>query len=875
MVRSVTEPKMKSLFRLCAELLLGACALPLFGQELQNLNDAVKAAGLTPVIDGGTFGYHYPNATLNPTNAFNGVTYSTSTSARWLGSIQRGTYLRYALPDGFPATFVVEAYRLHSLSSDPGNISNARARAPRSWALYGHTDATAAADADGWVLLDERSDVKWPFETGEYDASVTGSQYIMEGTIASPDNYRAYKFVPLSSNKPGDTWSTGLMELVFSGRHHFRDSIYVTAVPDLLEGVTPGYGNLDLSGGTNITISASEYCYTNSIRYRCAGYYTETLDASGAWILEGTNANARSYTTVSDGTARRLTWLWEEDGYLLSATPEGSGSETVTYVPEAEADGYYAAGTQVSVTANGATDPVSTFRNWSGDVPEGAAESTVTLTMDAPKTLVANFQRRWKYVAKTDDMPYAAVTDGNWTLFIAENGTGYRTMLVNSTVNTAAATGSGILDITTLYEDTSAQGTPIHLNYFCYNAFNGNTGVTGLILGEQSIEFGQYAFQNCTALTFIEMPEEVPVTFSGTEVFRSCTALKTVKLSNQIEDLPGMLFGECTALETVTPLIPRDTVSAGSSYQGCTSLRGTPDVRFIKAITGYGLFANCSGITGDLDFQSLETFTAVNNAKGAFENTGITSVRLPVATEIPWHAFCGCTSLTNVAADSVTTLGSSAFGGCTSLKSVELPSLRTIGPYAFNNCTSFSSFTGGIPGGLETIGDYAFQTCTALTAMGSMRFPKTLKSIGYRSFRQATFDELDFSLTQMVEIPQTCFSMASFRSIILPKTLTTINETAFNGMKQFTSIYFCGPPPASLNSSWNRDSLYKIRVYVSVAPTCGWTDVIDPEVANYSGKANYATVVEDPDLIGVWSDAWAFRWTPPNADTQTTVIRIH
>lgn len=56
MVRSVTEPKMKRLFRLCAGLLQGACALPLLGQELQNLNDAVRAAGLTPVIDGGTFG---------------------------------------------------------------------------------------------------------------------------------------------------------------------------------------------------------------------------------------------------------------------------------------------------------------------------------------------------------------------------------------------------------------------------------------------------------------------------------------------------------------------------------------------------------------------------------------------------------------------------------------------------------------------------------------------------------------------------------------------------------------------------------------------------------------------------------------------------
>ena len=367
------------------------------------------------------------------------------------------------------------------------------------------------------------------------------------------------------------------------------------------------------------------------------------------------------------------------------------------------------------------------------------------------------------------------------------------------------------------------------------------------------------------------MPDEAEVDLGFDFVFSGCRSLKTVKLSNRITALGGQLFGNCTALETVTPIIPRDTVRIGSSYCNCISLKGTPDVRNLQSITGgAGAFYNCAGITGDLDFQSLTTFTGSNS--GHFENTGVTSVRLPVATEVPYHAFIGCTSLTNVAADSVTTLGPSAFGGCTSLKSVELPSLRTIGPYAFNNCTSFSSFTGGIPVKLETIGNYAFQTCTSLAAMERIRFPKTLTSIGTHTFRQSVFNEMDFSLTQVESIPTSCFSMASFQSVILPTTLNTIGTTAFYGQEQFSRIYFCGAPPASVTSSWNNDSKYELRVYVPIAPTYGWTEVIDPDVESYSSRANYATVVEEPNLIGVWSEAWVYKWTPPNAQTLITTI---
>ena len=419
----------------------------LFAQELVSLDAQVKAAGLSPVIDGGTSGVQYNSNTLSPAKAFDGKTYSTVDNDRWVGSIQNGTWLRYALPDGFSPSFTVFSYRLHSLSTGAA----ANDRAPRSWALYAHEDAAAAADADGWVLIDERSDVEWPFETGDYDSSVTGSQYIMEFTVTLPGNYRAYKFVPLSSKIDlvlGETWSVGLMELVFLGTELSQGSVLVTGAPSTYGTVSPDYGLATVSADSATTFVASEYGYTTDTRYRCAGYTVESLNSDGTWTLDETVQDARSYTYADNGSARRLTWLWEEDGYLLMVAPEGSGSETFTYSPEPEADNYYSKGTQVTVTAHGAADPASTFRSWSGDVPEGAAGSTVTVIMDAPKNIVANFTRSWKYVAKTGDMPFDAITDGNWFIYITENGDGYRTTLVNNGRNTAAATGSGILDIT-------------------------------------------------------------------------------------------------------------------------------------------------------------------------------------------------------------------------------------------------------------------------------------------------------------------------------------------------------------------------------------------------------------------------------------------
>ena len=79
------------------------------------------------------------------------------------------------------------------------------------------------------------------------------------------------------------------------------------------------------------------------------------------------------------------------------------------------------------------------------------------------------------------------------------------------------------------------------------------------------------------------------------------------------------------------------------------------------------------------------------------------------------YAFSGCTSLTSVnIPDSVTSIGIWAFYNCTSLTSVNIGnSVTSIGEYAFKGCASLTSVN--IPDSVTSIGEYAFYGCPLLT----------------------------------------------------------------------------------------------------------------------------------------------------------------
>lgn len=129
---------------------------------------------------------------------------------------------------------------------------------------------------------------------------------------------------------------------------------------------------------------------------------------------------------------------------------------------------------------------------------------------------------------------------------------------------------------------------------------------------------GDYAFDNCTKLTGITIPDTV--TNIGTEAFYNCTNLKSVAIGNGVTRIKDDAFALCTSLTSIT--IPDNVTSIGdNTFYECTNLE--------SIIIGKGV---------------------INIGEGAFcRCTNLTSITIPDnIISIDDYAFVGCTSLTDV-----------------------------------------------------------------------------------------------------------------------------------------------------------------------------------------------------------------------------------
>lgn len=192
-----------------------------------------------------------------------------------------------------------------------------------------------------------------------------------------------------------------------------------------------------------------------------------------------------------------------------------------------------------------------------------------------------------------------------------------------------------------------------------------------------------YAFENCTALTSIELPESVTSIGTGA-FFRS--GLISITLPSRIRTVSDGTFRECANLSSVT-------------------------------------------FAGNI----LETI-----GSGAFRGTGLVSVTLPEGTvEIGESAFAYCSNLNTVKLpESMNTIENYAFSGCSSLSSINIPDgLQTIGINAFENCTNLQSIN--LPDNLTTIGEMAF----AGSGLNSVSWPASLDVIGSRMFNGCAYLE--------------------------------------------------------------------------------------------------------------------------------------
>ena len=185
---------------------------------------------------------------------------------------------------------------------------------------------------------------------------------------------------------------------------------------------------------------------------------------------------------------------------------------------------------------------------------------------------------------------------------------------------------------------------------------------TTITLEDGTVSISPYAFENCTGLTSIEIPNSV--TTVGIFAFNGCTALTSIKISNSVTAIASWTFSGCKSLTSIE--IPNSVTTINSyAFLGCKSL---------------------------------------------------TSIEIPNSvTTIGDSAFWGCTCLTSIEIpNSVTTIGSYTFAYCTDLTSVKIPnSINSICEGTFCGCKGLTSIK--IPKSVNEISDYAFFGCTNLT----------------------------------------------------------------------------------------------------------------------------------------------------------------
>ena len=164
---------------------------------------------------------------------------------------------------------------------------------------------------------------------------------------------------------------------------------------------------------------------------------------------------------------------------------------------------------------------------------------------------------------------------------------------------------------------------------------------------------GDYAFEECSSLTSITIPNSV--TSIGEEAFRECSGLTSFTIPNSVTSIGEAAFYRCTSLTSIT--IPNSVTSIGEwAFSYCS---GLTSVTIPNSVTSIGEY----------------TF---------YECSGLTSVTIPNSvTSIGNWAFSGCGGLTSITIpNSVTSIRSGAFSRCNEIENVycyaeTVPSTKT------------------------------------------------------------------------------------------------------------------------------------------------------------------------------------------------------
>ncbi len=322
-------------------------------------------------------------------------------------------------------------------------------------------------------------------------------------------------------------------------------------------------------------------------------------------------------------------------------------------------------------------------------------------------------------------------------------------------------------------------------------AFDGCSNLTEITIPETVKEIGEYAFHDCELLITVTIPGSV--TTIGNYAFWSCDKLTQVILNTGLQTIGIDAFTTCPRLRSVT--IPNSVTTIGSSaFSFCSSLQEVTVGTGVKTI-GNSAFSSCSSlktvrITDIAAWCQIAFDGSASNPLSYSHNfyvdgdVPVTKLDIPAeVTSIGSIAFINCTGLTSVKIPAtVTKIGSSAFANCTGLRTADIAA-ETIGEYAFHECTGLETVT--LDETVKNIEYGAFYWCHALSGI-TIPANATLGEVAFEDCNNMKTLTLNEGIKT---IPYSAFSRcSSLTSVSIPNSVTSIGNSAFSQCTALRSV---------------------------------------------------------------------------------------
>ena len=270
------------------------------------------------------------------------------------------------------------------------------------------------------------------------------------------------------------------------------------------------------------------------------------------------------------------------------------------------------------------------------------------------------------------------------------------------------------------------------------------SGLTSVVIGNGVTSISDYAFSGCSNLENIivkkentvfhsagnciietatktlvagcknsVIPTDGSVTSIGNMAFDNCTSLTSIIIPDSVTSIGEYAFGSCYGLTSI--VIPDSVMSIGwQAFGGCSSLASVVIGNGVTSID-FSAFWGCSNLENII----------VKEENTIFHSAGICIIETATKTLI-----AGCNNSVIPTDGSVTSIGNHAFYGCDSLTSIVIPdNVTSIGWQAFSFCSNLTSIV--IPDSVTSIDGMAFAYSWSLT---SIVIPDSVMSIGWQAF---------------------------------------------------------------------------------------------------------------------------------------------